>query len=289
MLCACIDIGSNTTRVLVAECRQGSLREVLQQRHFTRIGRELRAEGRISPAKVQEVARVVAQQRRVAEEAGATEIRIVGTAAIRDAHNREELLEAVRGKCDLPVRILDGKEEARLAFLGATRTLREPLDCQVAVVDVGGGSTEIAVGHADGVPTWSESFRLGSGAMTDAYLHSDPPAPAELEAMRAHAAAALDGLRSPAVQAAVAVGGSATSLRQLIGGVLDPESLAHGLHVLSAEPARAVAHRFGLAEERVRLLAAGILILEAASQRLGRPLIIGRGGIREGVLLELAH
>jgi exopolyphosphatase/guanosine-5'-triphosphate,3'-diphosphate pyrophosphatase len=238
---------------------------------------------------VEEVARVVAQQRRVAEEAGAQEIRVVGTAAIRDAANREELLEAVRSRCELPVQVLDGREEARLAFLGATRTLREPLDCQVAVVDVGGGSTEVAVGHADGAPTWSESCKLGSGALADAYLRHDPPSAAEVEAIRAHATRALANLEPPPAQAAVAVGGSATSLRRLIGGVLDEESMQHGLHVLAAEPARTVARRFGLVEERVRLLPAGILILEAAAQKLGRPLIVGRGGIREGVLLELAH
>jgi exopolyphosphatase/guanosine-5'-triphosphate,3'-diphosphate pyrophosphatase len=289
MLCACIDIGSNTTRVLVAEADGGRLTEVLQQREFTRIGKELRAEARISPLKVAEVAAIVREQWRLAESVGARQVRVVATAAIRDATNREDLLAAVRRECGLEVHILDGVEEARLAFVGATRTLGAPLDGDVAVVDVGGGSTEIAVGTVPGGATWSASFRLGSGALTDAYLHSDPPAASELNAMRQHSAGVLEGLEVPPADCAVAVGGSATSLRKLIGGVLDPDTLQRGLRVLSAEPAARVARRFSLDAERVRLLPAGILILEAASHRLGRPLTIGRGGIREGVLLEMFH
>jgi exopolyphosphatase/guanosine-5'-triphosphate,3'-diphosphate pyrophosphatase len=288
MLCACIDIGSNTTRVLVAEARRGVLTEVLQRREFTRIGKELRADGRISPAKVAEVAAIVDEQRRLAESAGASEIRVVATAAIREASNRDELLQAVRARAGMEVQVLDGEEEARLAFLGATRTLPLAPEGVVAVVDVGGGSTEIAVGRvADGTP-WSISFRLGSGALTDAYLRSDPPSDAELEAMRAHAAAVLAGPEVPPADVAVAVGGSATSLRRLIGGFIEPGALQKGLLALCAEPACDVARRFELDAERVRLLPAGILILEAASRRLGRPLMIGRGGIREGVLLELS-
>jgi exopolyphosphatase/guanosine-5'-triphosphate,3'-diphosphate pyrophosphatase len=107
--------------------------------------------------------------------------------------------------------------------------------------------------------------------------------------MRQHSAGALEGLEVPPADCAVAVGGSATSLRKLIGGVHDPDTLQRGLRVLSAEPAARVARRFSLDSERVRLLPAGILILEAASHRLGRPLTIGRGGIREGVLLEMFH
>jgi exopolyphosphatase/guanosine-5'-triphosphate,3'-diphosphate pyrophosphatase len=86
----------------------------------------------------------------------------------------------------------------------------------------------------------------------------------------------------------VAVGGSAASLRRLVGTVLEPETLQRALRVLSGAPAADVAHRFGLEAERVALMPAGILILDAASQRLGKPLQIGRGGLREGVLLDLA-
>ena len=287
MLCACIDIGSNTTRVLVADVEDGALREVLQRRAFTRIGKGLKG-GEIPREKIDEVARVVAEQRRLIEQLGTDAMRVVATAAIRGAANQDEFAAAVRDLGGVEVEILDGEEEARLAFLGATRTLGRPLDGTVGVVDVGGGSTELAIGTVPEGATWSESFRLGSGLLTDAYLRSDPPAVAELHAMREHAQGVFEGLALPPVDAAVAVGGSAASLRRLVGAVLDAESLQRAMRVLSGDASEEVSRRFAIDRERVVLMAAGLTVLDAAAQALGRPLQIGRGGLREGILLELA-
>jgi exopolyphosphatase/guanosine-5'-triphosphate,3'-diphosphate pyrophosphatase len=288
MLCACIDIGTNTTRVLVAEAKGGRLTEVLQRRAFTRIGRGLRAGAAIPREKIDEVARVVDEQRGLAERVGARALRAVATAAIRGAANRDEVVDAVRDAGGVELSVLDGEEEARLAFLGATRTLGRPLAGLVGVVDVGGGSSEIAVGTVTGGVEWSSSFRIGSGYLSDHYLSCDPPSAADLHAMREHAQGVMEGLEVPQPDCAVAVGGSAASLRRLVGAVLEPETLQRALRVLSSAPAAEVAHRFGLDAERVSLMPAGILILDAASQRLGKPLQIGRGGLREGVLLDLA-
>jgi exopolyphosphatase/guanosine-5'-triphosphate,3'-diphosphate pyrophosphatase len=156
------------------------------------------------------------------------------------------------------------------------------------VVDVGGGSTEIAVGTLEHGVEWCASFDFGSGFLADSYLHTDPPSAAELQAVRAHAAGVLEGIRPPETDHAVAVGGSAASLRRLVGAVLEPETLQRALRVLSEAPAADVARRFDLEPERVKLLPAGILALDAAAQVLGRPLQIGRGGLREGVLLDIA-
>jgi exopolyphosphatase / guanosine-5'-triphosphate,3'-diphosphate pyrophosphatase len=288
VLCGCIDIGSNTTRVLVAEARDGQLRELLQRRAFTRIGKGLKAGGEIPRAKIEEVADVVASHRRLAETVGAEPVRTVATAAIRSAANRDEFVEVVSERGGVDVTILDGEEEARLAFLGATRTLGHDLEGLVGVVDVGGGSTEIAVGTtAEGVSWWA-SFRLGSGQLADDHLRTDPPSAAELEAMGAYAAGALEGIDVPQPDCAVAVGGSAASLRRLVGAVLEEETMQRALRVLSEAPSAEVARSFVLDEQRVRLLPAGIIILDAAAHRLGCPLLIGRGGLREGVLLELA-
>jgi exopolyphosphatase/guanosine-5'-triphosphate,3'-diphosphate pyrophosphatase len=283
MLCACIDIGTNTTRVLVAHARDGRLEEVLQQKAMTRLGRDLKSGGMLSREKIAQTAQVVAEQRALAQSVGAERIRTVATAVIRKAANKHEFCRAVGG-----VEILDGDEEARLAFIGATRTLGSPLPGRVGVVDVGGGSTEIAVGTLRTGVEWCASFDFGSGFLADSYLHSDPPAVAELQAVRAHAAGVLEGIAPPPVQHAVAVGGSAASLRRLVGAVLEPETLQRALRVLSEAPAAEVARRFDLETERVKLLPAGILALDAAAQTLGRPLQIGRGGLREGVLLDIA-
>lgn len=285
MVCACIDIGTNTTRVLVAEVDGERLAEVLQQRVFTRIGKGMTAGGEILPGKTAEVAAVVARQLALAKEAGARHVRVVATAAIRSCANRDEFVAAVGSG----VEVLDGEEEARLAFLGATRTLGRRLEGTIGVVDVGGGSTELAVGTYDGGVTWSSSYRLGSGSIAEDHLLSDPPAPDQLAAARAHACDVLGHAPVPKPGAAIAVGGSAASLRTVVGDVLEPGALERALGVLSGAPAGDVARRYALDAERIRLLPAGILILDAASQVLGQPLQIGHGGLREGVLLDMAH
>jgi exopolyphosphatase / guanosine-5'-triphosphate,3'-diphosphate pyrophosphatase len=286
-LFACIDIGSNTTRLLVAQPAGGQLREVMQQRAFTRLGKGLRRDEAISAGKLDEVAEVVATQVRLAEELGAERLRAVATAVIRRAANGGELCRAVRERSGVDVEILDGDEEARLAFLGATKTLGHPVPGDVVVADVGGGSSELAVGTvADGV-RWSASFRVGSGFLADAYLRSDPPSIDELHAVREHALGAFEGVELDGPALGVAVGGSATSLRRLVGARLEHETLERGVRVLATHPIAEVARRFELEPERVRLLPAGILILEAISDRLGVPLQIGRGGLREGVILEM--
>ena len=283
MVCACIDIGTNTTRVLVADARNGRLTEVLQRRAFTALG----TSPKLAKAQIAEVARVVEEQRAIAERAGARHVSAVATAALRRAENRDELCDAVRQTSGLDIAVLGGLDEARLAFLGATSTLPEPPAGRGAVVDVGGGSTEIAIGTLDHGVGWSVSVPVGSAALA-AVCAGDPPAPHELVAVRERAAAAFADLNPPSHEWAVAVGGSAASLPRLVGPVLTDEALERAMSRLCGAPAADVARDLGLAAERVRLLPAGILVLEAAARRLGKPLRIGRGGLREGVLLELA-
>jgi exopolyphosphatase/guanosine-5'-triphosphate,3'-diphosphate pyrophosphatase len=287
MICACIDIGSNTTRLLVAEPADGRLRELLRQRAFTRIGKGLQPDDTIPAKKIREVADVVATQMRLARELDTETIRVVATAAIREAANQDDLTRAIAKRAGVEVEILSDEEEARLAFVGATSALDHPPDGDIAVVDVGGSSSEIAIGTNAGGVRASSSFRIGSGFLADAYLHDDPPSVSQLQSVRAHVSGTFEGFSLPTPELAVGVGGSSTSLRRLVGGVLDHESLERGLRILATLPSEAVARAFEVEAERVRLLPAGMLVLEEISDRLGRPLMIGRGGLREGVILEL--
>ena len=286
MSCACIDIGSNTTRLLVADSRGGVLRELLAQRAFTRIGKSIGKDRSIPAEKVAETADVVASQARMAREMGAGRIEAVATAAIRKAANRDELAAAVERTAGVPLRVLSEEEEARLSFVGATRSLTAPPRDTVAVVDVGGGSTEIAVGTMAGGVDWWASIPIGSGVLADGYLHSDPPTDEELRRARLHAAGAFEGLAPPATTEAVAVGGSATSLRRLVGAELRHDALEKSIRILATTPSADVARRFDLAQERVRLLPGGIVIFDELSEKLGRSLQIAAGGLREGVILE---
>jgi exopolyphosphatase/guanosine-5'-triphosphate,3'-diphosphate pyrophosphatase len=284
--CACIDIGSNTTRLLVADARNGALRELLSQRAFTRIGKSLGPGKTIPAEKIAETAEVVASQARMAREAGAARIEAVATAAIRKAANRDELAAAIEQSAGVVLRVLSEEDEARLSFVGATRSLAMPPSDTVAVVDVGGGSTEVAVGTVAGGVEWWASLPIGSGLLSDGYLHSDPPGADELERARLHAEGAFEGLDPPESSQAIAVGGSATSLRRLVGAELRHDALERSIRILATTPSGEVARRFDLAAERVRLLPGGILIFDALSQRLGRSLQIAAGGLREGVILE---
>ncbi|HEY8584600.1 MAG TPA: hypothetical protein VIL49_16690 [Capillimicrobium sp.] len=288
MACACIDIGTNTTRLLVAEAGPGGLRELLAQRVFTRVRRAQAADGTIGAEKLRELVDVVAAQARAARALGCGSVRAVATAAIREAPNAGDLVAAVRAAAGVELEILGADEEARLAFRGATRTIDRALEpgAAVAVVDLGGGSTEIAVGSVGEGVTWWRSLPVGSGTLCDAHLRADPPARAELAAVRAHAAEAFAGLRPPRPALALAVGGSATSLRRLAGAELGPASLGRAMDELADLPCAEVARRHGLDPERVRLLPGALAVLEQAAAALGAPLEVANGGLREAVVLE---
>jgi exopolyphosphatase/guanosine-5'-triphosphate,3'-diphosphate pyrophosphatase len=288
VLRACIDIGSNTTRLLVAECGSAGLEAVHQERVFTHLGRGRLDDGTITRHKLEEVTSVVAAQLARARELGAASVLGIATAAIRGADNGDELVAAIRDACGLEVEILTGEREARLAFLGALRTLGHEPEGELGVVDVGGGSSEMVVGSGPGGVTWSASFALGSGDLTESRLRSDPPSEAEFEEARDVIGRTLGGLEVPHPAEAVAVGGSASSLRRIAGPLLDSAAFSTALRVLAAEPARELARRFELDIERVRLLPAGLLILQAVAELFAAPLRVGLGGIREGLLLETA-
>jgi exopolyphosphatase / guanosine-5'-triphosphate,3'-diphosphate pyrophosphatase len=284
---ACIDIGSNTTRLLVADIGDGQLRQVHEERAFTHLSRGLR-QGTISPEKIAEVSDVVHAQVGRARALGCVEVRGVATAAIRRAGNGRELIDAIRAGCGLEIQVLSTGEEARLAFVGAAGTLGRIPTGELGVVDVGGGSCQIVVGEAPSQVHWSTSLMLGSSDLAKACLRSDPPSEAELSAARERISRMLSGVRAPRPAEVVAVGGSAASLCRLAGPVLDAPAFTRSLGLLASISADGLARRYGLEMDRVRLLPAALVILEAASERFGLPLEIGRGGIREGLLLEAA-
>lgn len=289
VLGAAIDIGSNTTRLLVAEPQDGQLRMVTQQRVYTRIGKDSKKNGKITAEKIAEVSEVVASQLRLAEESNAEVTRIVATAAIREARNRDKVVKAIEKEAGHEVDVLSDEEEGRLAFLGATKSLGHPVDGQVAVVDVGGGSSEVIFGTVPEGVDEVRSFKIGSGSLTEDHLESDPPSPAEIRQLRDHIADFFKGIELEQPAQAVAVGGSATSLRTLVGAVLEYETLERAVRVLSTDEIADVAQRFELDARRVKLLPAGVLLLEKFSDMLGQPLQIGKGGLREGIILELIN
>jgi exopolyphosphatase/guanosine-5'-triphosphate,3'-diphosphate pyrophosphatase len=289
VLCAAVDIGSNTTRVLVAEPQEGQLRKVMEQRAYTRFDKDSKRKGKITDEKIAELAEVVTTQVRLAEELGAEAIRIVATAAVREAKNAEQAAKRIAAAAGAEVEILSEEEEGRLAFIGATKTLGHPVEGEIGVVDVGGGSSEIILGTVAGGVRAVHSFKIGSGAVAEEFLTNDPPSAGEIRALRNYIDDFFAEAEVEHPAQAVAVGGSATSLRTLVGAVLEYETLERAVRVLTGDPIGDVAKRFELDPRRVRILPAGVLILEKLSELLGQPLQIGKGGLREGVILDLLH
>lgn len=290
MRCACIDIGSNTTRLLVAEPGGRGLRTVRQERVFLPLGGIERdpAGSRRAATLVRTVERLAALA--AADGVGRGNVRAVATQALRalPAGRREWLLARLGAAAGGEIELLSAEREAELAFRGATAGA-DPRSGPVAVVDVGGGSTEIVVGCPGIPPSWWCSVPLGSRVLTERCLPDDPPTTAQLEAAAAHAAEGLAAVTvAPAVGRAWTVGGSAQSLgRLLAGAAADAASLAAALRTLTAADAAAVAAAHGLDERRTRTLPAALVLLAAAIAPLGCPLEPGAGGVREGLILEL--
>jgi exopolyphosphatase/guanosine-5'-triphosphate,3'-diphosphate pyrophosphatase len=175
---AAIDIGTNTTRLIVAKVSGSSLEELDRRTTITRLGEGVDKSGSLSEAGIERVFETLAGYREIVDELGADRALALATSAVRDASNGGDFLKDVESRFGFRVRMLSGSEEALLAFRGATigRTLPEP----VLVVDIGGGSTELIVGDANG-PSFHVSLDIGAVRLTERYLHGDPPTPAELE------------------------------------------------------------------------------------------------------------
>src|SRR3954471_7213620 len=285
---ACVDIGSNTTRLLVADVEDGQLRELAAVREFTLLGTAAAADGTIPHAKIEETAEAVAAQVATALRLGAQLTTVVGTAVLRSAPNADELAVAVDRMTGFPLRVLSEAAEAELSFLGATSVSDLDGATPAAVAVVGGGSSEIAVGTPGEKPDWWRSLAIGSAALARECIASDPPTGEEVARCRDRAAEVIRALDPPPVSTALAVGGSATSLRLLAGPRLDDRALERALHLLAHANCADVARDHEIDVRRVKLLPAGIAILAAISGLLGVPLQVARGGLREGVILRLA-
>jgi exopolyphosphatase / guanosine-5'-triphosphate,3'-diphosphate pyrophosphatase len=283
---AVIDVGSNTVRLLVARPTADGIVAVRQEKAFVGLGAEILRHGLIRPAKLEEAAAVARRFARVAAKLGAEPIEVVVTAPGRQAENGDELVDALARATRLPVRLVTREEEGALAYRGAVLAGGAP-EGTLAVCDVGGGSTEIAVGEPPGEPVWVRSIDLGSLRLTASAIASDPPHPEELAGAEEDAAEQLARLTPPRPQAALAVGGSARALARLVGPTLDERTLTEALTLTAGLPADELAGVYGLDRARASVLPAGAIILREVVRLLGVPLALAGGGLREGALAEL--
>ena len=210
---AVIDLGTNSTRLLVADVDGRRVRELARRSEVTRLGDGVDASGRLNEAAVERVCAVVAGYRNTIDGLRAERVEAIATSAVRDSANGAEFVRCLSERFGLDARTLSGHDEARLTFLGATAR-RDHRPC--LVIDIGGGSTELVVGAAGAQPEFHASTQLGSVRGSERYLRDDPPSAAQVSALRADVRAVIERdiparLRGPQHDA-IAVAGTATSL-----------------------------------------------------------------------------
>lgn len=274
---AAIDCGTNSTRLLVAG-EDGSALERLMR--ITRLGQGVDATGRLADDAVDRTVAVLREYRAVMDRHGVSRVRMTATSAARDASNREELFAAVHEAVGLTPELLGGHEEGRLSFRGATAEL-DPDDGPFLVVDIGGGSTEFAVGSpssADGGPEGVLSTDIGCVRLTEKFLHSDPPAPEELsqafDIVRNHLddvtreipgvgeARRFVGLAGTvSAMAAVEIGLPAYDRDRVHHFVLTRQAAEDVFRTLATETRRQRIHNPGLEEARADVIVGGAVIL----------------------------
>jgi exopolyphosphatase/guanosine-5'-triphosphate,3'-diphosphate pyrophosphatase len=269
-----IDVGSNTTRLLVASADRDGVVPLEKEKVRLSLGEEIERYGAVSDVHLAAAAKAVRNFAAVARRKRVASLDVFLTAPGRQAGNADELVAALSRAARVPARVLTKEEEGSLAYRGAVLTAEIPLPSRIAACDIGGASTEIAVGSPDGEPDWIESVDLGSVRLTAR------PGDMPTEARQAFAS-----LEPPAVEAALVVGGSARAARRLVGPKLGDEELAEALHLVETWPPREIARRFGVDRARAEILPAGVILLAEVQQRLGVPLNVCSGGIREGAVL----
>jgi exopolyphosphatase/guanosine-5'-triphosphate,3'-diphosphate pyrophosphatase len=276
MRVAVVDIGTNSTRLLIADVApDGRLTELERRTTVTRLGQGVDRTATLAPEAMQRVFDALETYRHAIDEHGVSATTAVLTSAVRDARNGADFTAAVRERFGLDAHTITGDEEARLTFRGATSD-RPGDHRRLAVFDVGGGSTELVVGQDRDVD-FHVSTQAGVVRQTERFLHSDPPSPEELQALAAEAAELFAGavpqeVRA-GVEAGIAVAGTATSAASMLQELdpYDPERV-HGfrlaraqverlLHRLAAMDNEQRRHVTGLHPDRAPAIVAGLVLL----------------------------
>jgi exopolyphosphatase / guanosine-5'-triphosphate,3'-diphosphate pyrophosphatase len=283
---AVIDVGSNTARLLVADVSGRTVSTLDEDRAYLQLGGEI-ARGGPGPAKLAKVARRVRAFRDRASDYAVERADTIVTAPGRHGAASEQLLATLREATGWPVRVLSAEEEGRLAFAGATSRAQN-LPEVVAVIDVGGGSSELAVGTPLAGAAWVRSLATGSLRLSSEWLHDDPPTGEQVAAARAAVRDVLRDVEPPSPDAVLATGGTARALVHMLGRRYNAAELDEAADSLAARPASTVTRAFGIHPRRAGTILAGTLVLAEIARLLDRPLEVARGGLREGSALALA-
>jgi len=292
---ATLDVGTNTVLLLVAETDGSGFRPVIERAEITRLGKGVDKTGRLSEESLEATVRAISRFASEARELGASEIACIATSASRDAANGQEFLARLRSEAGIEAEIISGEIEAELTYLSAARDVGT--DKPIAVLDIGGGSTELVIGTTERV-SFKRSFDIGSVRLTERFIRSDPPSPSEHEEMRRYVDSVLaEAPPAPEGFRFVGVAGTVTTVCAVARSIAPYDSQRVHLSRLGLGEVRAETDRYfrldlaqkrelaGMEPKRADVIAAGALILERAMVRMGaEEVIVSDRGIRWGLL-----
>ena len=302
---AFIDVGTNTLLCLIADIRDtGRFRVLDDLAEIARLGQGVDQTGVISAAGEERAIAILARYRDRCNDLGVEEITAVGTSALRDARNSDQVRARIRDALGIDIRVISGAEEAGYSFLAVQRGLSN-LDHELLVIDIGGGSTEFILGNENGVSR-ALSVDVGSVRLTERYLHGDPVRADEVSAMGAAVEAQLAAVKSDIIAQAssptlVGIAGTFTTLvaiekkltryspSQVHGSVLNLPEVKRHVAMLQS---RSVAERkqiAGLEPKRADVIFAGAFLIEKIMELFGaRQVVVSDQGVRYGLLHEAA-
>jgi exopolyphosphatase / guanosine-5'-triphosphate,3'-diphosphate pyrophosphatase len=278
---AVIDIGTNSTRLLVADVEGGRVSEVERRSRVTRLGRGVDLSGQLSAEAIEAVCETIGDHLSICREAGVETVDAIATSAVRDASDGSAFLAELRERFALSARVLDGEEEARLTYLGASSD-QQPIE-PTLVIDIGGGSTELVVGTGAEI-SFHASLQAGVVRHTERHISADPPTAVELEGLAADARGLIEASVAAHPEAAsegIAVAGTPTSLaaieleldpydpRRVHGYVLPLRSIQRLLSRLASAPLSDRAQFTGLHPDRAPTIIAGVVILIEVMRAFG--------------------
>jgi exopolyphosphatase / guanosine-5'-triphosphate,3'-diphosphate pyrophosphatase len=300
---AVVDIGSNSTRLLIAELQDHHVTELVRRSQVTRLGAGVDADGRLREDAMQRVFQTLDGYRTEIDDHGCERSVAVLTSAVRDSANGREFADEIQARYGLEPHVLSGDEEARLTFLGATSERDSSDQTPTLVVDIGGGSTELVIGSG-----WNVVFHVSTQAgvvrQTERHLHHDPPDPVQLAELAADVreilAAGVPAERRDGVSRGIAVAGTATSLAAIAQHLdpYDPEKV-HGYMLSAAECDRILdrlakmtleqrRHVAGLDPDRAPTIVAGVVIFREMVSLFGLGQVeISEHDILRGAALDL--
>jgi exopolyphosphatase / guanosine-5'-triphosphate,3'-diphosphate pyrophosphatase len=289
---AAVDLGSTSVHLLVARIVDHRVEPLIDESVFLGLGTAVEGTGRLGTTARMELADSLAEYALVARRAGATAITFVGTEPLRRLADAARIVAEVDAATGLPLHVLGHEEEAFLTLIGVTEG--RPVEHDVLVVDIGGGSSEF-VSVAPGRRAVAVGLRLGAARLTGRHVKKDPPTLDELARLRDAAADAVGAAPPSRPAEVVIVGGTASNLLKIVpdgrlNRRLTTTDLERAFEVVARHSAEALVEQFLVRPARARILGAGAAIVQAIMNRYGvEEVRVADGGVREGTVVAVAH